>query len=133
MRTSTWAKILVLMLILAMLSGCGEEKPPETTAPAETETQPVETEPVIDEKSATVISQLNIRSAPGAHNTLMGTLVPGTVVTVYQQSILNGVVYNLVRYVSICSVAHYCGIFNKYCLSVEFSYASALGGVTGYC
>jgi len=55
MRTSIWAKILVLMLILAMLSGCGEEKPPETTAPAETTapteaTKPTEPAPVSDGK-----------------------------------------------------------------------------------
>ena len=58
MRTSIWAKILVLMLILAMLSGCGEEKPPETTgstqptettAPAET-TKPTDPAPVADGK-----------------------------------------------------------------------------------
>ena len=67
--------------------------------------QPEPTEEELKNAAAGVVisfSPLNIRSAPGAHNTLMGTLVPGTVVTVYQQSILNGVAWGRIAQGWVC-------------------------------
>ncbi len=41
----------------------------------------------------TSFSNLNIRSEPGAHNALMGTLTPGTIVAVYEQTLFNNVAW----------------------------------------
>ena len=100
--------VAVLILMTTLFAGCKKDEPipattegelnlninlePETTAPAETETQPVETEPVIDEKSATVISQLNVRSAPSTNgSSVIGTLYAGDKVTVERREEVTGI------------------------------------------
>jgi len=102
--------ITVLFLMTALFAGCGKKDDvPETTEdtslnlnlnlepstepPAtETEPQPTETEPVISEKSATVISQLNIRSAPSTSgSSVIGTLYAGDKVEVERREEVTGI------------------------------------------
>lgn len=102
--------IAVLILMTALFAGCKKDDttPPESTEgdlnlninletegqtePTETEPQPTETEPVISEKSATVTSQLNIRSAPSTTgSSVIGTLYAGDKVTVEERYEVTGV------------------------------------------
>ncbi len=45
---------------------------------------------------------LNIRSAPGAHNALMGSLATGTVITIYEQTMLNGIAWGRIDQGWVC-------------------------------
>jgi len=104
----------VLILMAAMFAGCkkNDGPAPETTEPkldlnldmTPTEAEPVETEPtvpettapVVSEKSATVISQLKIRSAPTLENddrTVIGTLNAGDKVIVERREEVTSIVW----------------------------------------
>ena len=64
----------------------------DTSAPTETQTMPTETEPVkINENTATVISQINIRSSPSTEATVVGTLYAGDKVEVSRREEVTGI------------------------------------------
>lgn len=89
---------LVLAMVLTMLTGCFGSKDPDPTdesqnnvppglvdvKPTEDPTEPSETQPSKDEKTATVIGDLvNVRNAPGTTTgTTVGHLEKGTVVRI---------------------------------------------------
>ncbi len=99
--------ILVLSLMAGLLTGCfgkgkDETEPstqpninlnlPEDTEPPVTETQPPETEaPVINENTATVLSQLTIRSSPSTDATVVGTLYAGDKIEVSRREEVTGI------------------------------------------
>lgn len=102
--------ITVLILMTALFAGCkkNDEPAPESTEPQldlnlnltpseseapETEPSvPETTAPVISEKSATVVSQLNIRSAPSTSgSSVIGTLYAGDKVTVERREEVTGI------------------------------------------
>lgn len=104
--------LAVLILMTALFTGCkkDENPAPESTEPelnlnlnlSPTESQPAETEPsvpettapVVTEKSATVISQLNIRSAPSTTgSSVIGTLYAGDKVTVERREEVTGIIW----------------------------------------
>lgn len=104
--------IAVLILMTALFAGCkkNDNPAPESTEPElnlnlnlnPTESQSTETEPsvpettapVVTEKSATVISQLNIRSAPSTTgSSVIGTLYAGDKVTVERREEVVGIVW----------------------------------------
>lgn len=104
--------LAVLILMTALFTGCkkDENPAPESTEPelnlnlnlSPTESQPTETEPsvpettapVVTEKSATVISQLNIRSAPSTTgSSVIGTLYAGDKVTVERREEVTGIIW----------------------------------------
>ena len=98
-----------LLLTTSLLAGCKKDDPitPSTegkldlnidldpttaTQPTTAQTQPTETTTVINEKSATVISQLNIRSAPSTNgSSVLGTLYAGDKVIVERRETLVGI------------------------------------------
>ena len=64
----------------------------DTSAPTESTTTPTETEPVkINENTATVISQINIRSSPSTEATVVGTLYAGDKVEVSRREEVTGI------------------------------------------
>ena len=104
--------ITVLILMTSLFAGCKKDDaatPPSTegsldlnldleedTKPqeseAETEPQATETVPIINEKSATVTSQLNIRSAPSTSGSaVIGTLKAGDKVIVEERYEVTGI------------------------------------------
>jgi len=104
--------ILALILMTALFAGCkkNDNSAPESTEPElnlnlnlnPSESQAPETEPsipettapVVTEKSATVISQLNIRSAPSTTgSSVIGTLYAGDKVTVERREEVVGIVW----------------------------------------
>ena len=104
--------VLVLVMMTALFAGCKKdgEPAPESTEPdlnlnlnlSTTESQAPETEPsvpettapVISEKSATVVSQLNIRSAPSTTgSSVIGTLYAGDKVIVERREEVTGIVW----------------------------------------
>ncbi len=109
--TKKLSKLLSLILAVSMmaglLAGCfgkdtEETDPstepniniqlPEDTQPVETQPQPTETEPpVINEKLATVLSQLSIRSSPSTDATVMGTLYAGDKIEVQRREEVTGI------------------------------------------
>ncbi len=86
----TLSLVLALVMMTTLFAGCKKAPAPEDTSepqfnlnldisePAETEA-PVETTeaPVINENTATVLNQLNIRSMPSMEGTIIGTLYAG--------------------------------------------------------
>ena len=107
-KTFTLRKILSLILVLAMMAtlfaGCKKtDESPETTdapnagpsliepAPSEADTKPTESEPVeINENMATVLSQINIRSAPTMESVVVGTLYAGDKVEISRREHMVG-------------------------------------------
>jgi len=103
--------IAVLVLMTSLFAGCKKDDPiPESTEGSldlnisletegqteatEAQTEPVETQPVINEKSATVISQLNIRSAPSTNgSSVIGTLYAGDKVIVERREEVTGIIW----------------------------------------
>jgi hypothetical protein len=99
---------LVLVLMTSLFTGCKKsEQPQDTTepglnldltqnnaaAPSETQTEPVETTeaPVINENTATVTSQLNIRSSPSTEATVVGSLYAGDKVEISRREEVTGI------------------------------------------
>ena len=96
--------ILVLTMLVALLAGCKKtDSNPETTpnnagpnliesTPSEDAAQPAETQPVqINENMATVLSQINIRSAPTTESVIVGNLYAGDKVEVSRREVMSGV------------------------------------------
>jgi N-acetylmuramoyl-L-alanine amidase len=103
--------ITVLVLMTSLFTGCKKDTAiPETTegelnlnidlapeSPTETTeapTEPVETAPPVNEKSATVTSQLNVRSLPTTQNGdkgILGTLYAGDKVIVERREESSGI------------------------------------------
>lgn len=97
--------VLVLVMMTTLFAGCkksdttGDTTEPklnldlsETTAPSETETDPTETTaPEVNENTATVISQINLRSSPSAQATVIGTLYAGDKVEVSRRELVTGI------------------------------------------
>lgn len=107
-NTSKLRKILSLILVMAMITtlfaGCKKENDPSGTeapsagpnivdpSPSEDTTLPEETKPVeINENSATVLSQINIRSAPTTESVVVGNLYAGDKVEVSRREELGGI------------------------------------------
>ena len=97
---------LVLVLMTSLFAGCKKsEQPQDTTepglnldliqnnAPTEAQTEPVETTaaPVINENTATVTSQLNIRSSPSTEATVVGSLYAGDKVEISRREEVTGI------------------------------------------
>ena len=106
--SSKLSKILSLILMMTMLvtlfAGCKkDDTTPETNepnagpslidpVPSEEGTEPTETQPVeINENMATVLSQINIRSAPTTESVVIGNLYSGDKVEVSRRETLGGV------------------------------------------
>lgn len=112
-KTKRISKILCLIAVLVLMStlfaGCkkdpdptgestnselnlnlnlGTETQPETS---ETQTQPTETEAVVNEKSATVLSQLSVRTTPSTEAAVVGTLHAGDKVIVERREPVVGI------------------------------------------
>ncbi len=103
----TLSVICVLSLASTLFAGCmkkndsstGSTTDPsinlnlsDTSAPTETQTTPTETEPVkINENTATVISQINIRSSPSTEATIVGTLYAGDRVEISRREEVTGI------------------------------------------
>lgn len=107
-KSSKLSKLLSLILVLTMLvtlfAGCKKDEPTDEStepnagpnliepAPSETATQPTETQPAeINENMATVLSQINIRSAPTTESVITGNLYAGDKVEVSRREELAGV------------------------------------------
>ena len=107
-KTSKLRKILSLILVMTMLvtlfAGCkkddssSETKEPHAgpslidPVPTDEATEPTETQPVeINENMATVLSQINIRSAPTTESVVIGNLYAGDKVEVSRRESLGGV------------------------------------------
>ena len=107
-KSSKLRKILSLLLVMTMLltliAGCKkDDNTPETNAPnvgpslidpapSQAETEPTETQPVeINENMATVLNQINIRSAPTTESVVIGNLYAGDKVEVSRRESLGGV------------------------------------------
>ena len=95
---------LVLTMLVALLAGCKkEDTTPPTDAPSvgpnliesvpsESESQPTETQPAqINENLATVLNQINIRSAPTTESVIVGNLYAGDKVEVSRREVMSGV------------------------------------------
>jgi len=97
--------ILVLTLMTTLFAGCKKQDLPEDTeeaglnlnlsepsssSEAEETTAPT-TAPVINENTATVTSQLNIRSSPSTEATVVGTLYAGDKVEVSRREVVTGI------------------------------------------
>ncbi len=98
--------ILVMTMLAALFAGCKKDdvsvetnpsndgpslidpQPTETT-PAPTETEPV----VINENTATILSQINIRTAPTTESVVSGTLLAGDKVEVNRREEIGGVIW----------------------------------------
>ncbi len=112
-NSSKLRKILSLILVMTMMvtlfAGCKKDdasvdtKPsndgpslidpqPTETAPAPTETEPV----VINENTATILNQINIRSAPTTESVVIGTLLAGDKVEVNRREEIGGVVWGYI-------------------------------------
>ena len=106
-KTSKLRKILSLILVLTMMvtlfAGCKKtDENSESTepnagpsliepAPSESEPEPTETQPAeINENMATVLSQINIRSAPTTESIIVGNLYAGDKVEVSRREIMSG-------------------------------------------
>ena len=98
--------ILVLVMMTTLFAGCKKNEQPEDTsepglsldltqnnAPTETQTEPPETTeaPVINENTATVTSQLNIRSSPSTEATVVGNLYAGDKVEISRREEVTGI------------------------------------------
>ena len=99
--------ILVLVMMATLFAGCGKknEQPEdtseaglnlnltETNPPTETQTEPPETTeaPRINENTATVTSQLNIRSSPSTEATVVGNLYAGDKVEISRRESVTGI------------------------------------------
>jgi len=104
-------KVLSIMLIMTLMvtafAGCKKNDAPDASqdspnpgpsliepTPSESTPAPTETEPVvINENSATVLSQINVRSAPTTESIVTGTLFAGDKVEVSRREELGGVVW----------------------------------------
>ena len=97
--------ILIMTLMVTAFAGCKKTDGPGAsqtepnagpnlieTNPSESSPAPTETEPVIiNENSATVLSQINVRSAPTTESVVTGTLFAGDKVEVSRREELGGV------------------------------------------
>lgn len=107
-NTTKFRKILSLILVMVMMAtlfaGCKKEEAPSPTdapnagpnivepSPSEEATSPVVTEPVeINENMATVLSQINIRSAPTTESVVVGNLFAGDKVEVSRREDVAGI------------------------------------------
>ena len=97
---------LVLVLMTSLFAGCKKDEKPEDTSepglnldltqnntPTETQTEPPATTeaPVINENTATVTSQLNIRSSPSTEATVVGNLYAGDKVEISRREEVTGI------------------------------------------
>ena len=97
--------ILVMTMMVTLFAGCKKtETPPETTeapnagpsliepTPTEKETEPAATQPeALNENMATVLSQINIRSAPTTESVVVGNLYAGDKVEVSRREHIAGI------------------------------------------
>ena len=97
--------VLVLVMTMTLFAGCKKGDPTEdttepklnlnlseTSAPTETETEPTETTgPVVNENTATVTSQMNIRSSPSTEATVVGNLYAGDRVEISRREVVTGI------------------------------------------
>ncbi len=97
--------ILVLIMMTTLFAGCKKTDKPEDTSdnslnlnlsestpPTPAETNPPETSAApVSENSATVTSQLNIRSSPSTEATVVGTLYAGDKVEVSRREVVTGI------------------------------------------
>lgn len=107
-KTSKLRKILSLILVMTMMvtlfAGCKKDEEPSDTnepnagpnivepAPSDEATEPTETEPVvINENTATVLSQINIRSAPTTESVVVGNLYAGDKVEISRREDVGGI------------------------------------------
>lgn len=97
---------LVLVLLTSLFAGCKKAENPQDTAEpglsldltqnnntTPPQTEPVETTeaPVINENTATVTSQLNIRSSPSTEATVVGNLYAGDKVEISRREEVTGI------------------------------------------
>ena len=98
--------ILVLVMMSTLFAGCKKNENPEDTSepglnldltqnntPTETQTEPPATTeaPKINENTATVTSQLNIRSSPSTEATVVGNLYAGDKVEISRREEVTGI------------------------------------------
>ena len=97
--------ILALILMASLFTGCMKKDSAEDTSepdlnlnlsdtpePTETQTEPTETTaPVVNENTATVTSQLNIRSSPSTEAVVVGTLYAGDKVEISRREEVTGI------------------------------------------
>ena len=97
--------ILALILMASLFTGCMKKDSAEDTSepnlnlnlsdtpePTETQTEPTETTaPVVSENTATVTSQLNIRSSPSTEAVVVGTLYAGDKVEISRREEVTGI------------------------------------------
>lgn len=97
--------ILALILMASLFTGCMKKDIAEDTSepdlnlnlsdtpePTETQTEPTETTaPVVNENTATVTSQLNIRSSPSTEAVVVGTLYAGDKVEISRREEVTGI------------------------------------------
>ncbi len=97
--------ILALILMASLFTGCMKKDGAEDTSepdlnlnlsdtpePTETQTEPTETTaPVVNENTATVTSQLNIRSSPSTEAVVVGTLYAGDKVEISRREEVTGI------------------------------------------
>lgn len=107
-NTSKLRKILSLILVMAMMAtlfaGCKKDEEPSDTiepnagpniidpSPSEETSAPTETQAVeINENTATVLSQINIRSAPTTESVVVGNLYAGDRVEISRRENIGGI------------------------------------------
>ncbi|MBP3684640.1 MAG: SH3 domain-containing protein [Oscillospiraceae bacterium] len=98
--------VLVFVMMTTLFAGCKKDDQPEDTSeaglnldltqnntPTETQTEPPETTaaPEINENTATVTSQLNIRSSPSTEATVVGNLYAGDKVEISRREEVTGI------------------------------------------
>ncbi len=96
--------ILVLIMMTTLFAGCKKTDKPEDTSdnslnlnlsessPTSSETEPAQTTSApVSENSATVTSQLNIRSSPSTEATVVGTLYAGDKVEISRREVVTGI------------------------------------------
>lgn len=97
--------VLVLVMMATLFAGCKKDGPTEDTTepklnlnldessvPTETEPEPTETTgPVVNENTATVTSQMNIRSSPSTEATVVGNLYAGDKVEISRRETVTGI------------------------------------------
>ena len=97
--------ILALILMASLFTGCMKKDSAEDTSepdlnlnlsdtpePTETQTEPTETTaPVVNENTATVTSQLNLRSSPSTEAVVVGTLYAGDKVEISRREEVTGI------------------------------------------